>query len=216
MVCRRHTCNRGFTLIEVLIAMAITALVATLAFASLDSTMDSVEGLREQGERISEINRAWGLISRDLEHFANRPVRNEFGSVSAAMIGGEVVDQTLAFTRIGWHNTTGRVRSNMQRVRYVLEDTTLYREQFLVLDRTSESEPQRVALLEDVNIIEFRFLGRSIEVPQGELETDTWPEAWAIGGTGQAVPPPGALEIRLELEDWGEVRWLYDLPAEQP
>lgn len=205
----------GFTLIEVLIAMAITALVATLAFASLDSTLDSVESLREQGERISEINRAWSLMSRDLEQFANRPVRNEFGSISSAMMGGQVEDQTLAFTRTGWHNTTGRVRSNLQRVRYVLENTTLYREQFLVLDRTSESEPQRVALLEGVNLIEFRFLGRSTEVRQGPLETDTWPEAWAIGGTGDAVQPPGALEIRLELDDWGELRWLYELPVSQ-
>jgi general secretion pathway protein J len=210
---RQQLKHRGFTLIEVLIAMAITAMVATLAFASLDSTLDSVEGLRDQGERISEVNRAWVLISRDLEHFVNRSVRNEFGSVSAAVMGGEVVDQTLAFTRTGWHNTTGRVRSNMQRVRYVLEDTTLYREHFLVLDRSSESEPLRVALLEDVTRMEFRFLTPGTQLPQGVIETENWPEAWAVGASGEATPPPEALEIRLELEDWGEVRWLYELPT---
>jgi general secretion pathway protein J len=204
--------SRGFTLIEVLIAMAITALVATLAFASMDSTIDSVERLQEQGERISEVNRAWGLISRDLNHFINRPVRNEFGDWSSALMGGEVADQTLAFTRGGWHNTTGRVRSNMQRVRYVLEDTTLYREHFLVLDRTSETEPQRVALLEGVNFMEFRFLSAGAELRTGEFDTERWPEAWAVGNSGEAANPPEALEIRLELEGWGELRWLYELP----
>ena len=208
--------DRGFTLIEVLIAMAITAMVAAMAFASLDSTLDSVEGLRQQGERISEVNRAWGLISRDLNHFASRPVRNEFGNWNSAMMGGEVADQTLAFTRGGWHNTTGRPRSNMQRVRYVLEDTTLYREHFLVLDRTSESEPLRVALLEGVNRVEYRFLGTATELRQGEFDTENWPEVWAISGTGEPAPAPGALEIRLELDDWGEVRWLYELPQAQP
>lgn len=208
--------SRGFTLIEVLIAMAITAMVAAMAFASLDSTLDSVEGLREQGERISEVNRAWSLISRDLNHFMNRPVRNEFGSWNSPLMGGEVADQTLAFTRGGWHNTTGRVRSNLQRVRYVLEDTTLYREHFLVLDRTSESEPLRVALLEGVNRVEYRFLGTATELRQGDFDTENWPEVWAIGGSGEPAPAPAALEIRLELEDWGEVRWLYELPQAQP
>jgi general secretion pathway protein J len=203
---------RGFTLLEVLIAMAITAVVALIAFTSLDSGINSVETLRAQGERISEVNRARDLITRDLNHFVNRPVRNEFGGLSSAMMGGKVADQTLAFTRGGWHNTTGRVRSNMQRVRYVLEDTTLYREHFLVLDRTSESEPLRVALLEDVNFMEFRFLSASAELRIGELDTERWPEVWAIGGSGDVVRPPEALEIRLELEDWGELRWLYELP----
>ena len=209
MTARAH---RGFTLIEVLIAMAITAMVATLAFASLDSTLDSAEALREQGERISEINRAWNLLSRDLSHFVDRPVRNEFGAVVPAMLGGERVDQQIAFTRVGWFNTLGRQRSHMQRVRYVLEDTTLYREQFQVLDRTNESEPQRVALLENVNLMEFRFLAESIEIPPNEIETENWPETWGLDG-GQGInTAPEAVEVRLELDDWGEVRWLYELP----
>ena len=202
----------GFTLIEVLIAMAITAMVATLAFASLDSTMDSAESLREQGERISEINRAWNLLSRDLSHFVDRPVRNEFGSVVPAIVGGERVEKTLAFTRVGWFNTLGRRRSHMQRVRYTLEDTTLYREPFQVLDRTSESEPQRVALLENVNLMEFRFLGESIQLAPNDFETENWPEAWGLNGGVGVNTVPDAIEVRLELEDWGEVRWLYELP----
>ncbi len=208
-------CARGFTLIEVLIAMAITAMVATLAFASLDQTMNSAETLREQGERISEINRAWSLLSRDLSHFIDRPVRNEFGATVPAMFGGERVEQQIAFTRVGWFNTLGRQRSHMQRVRYVLEDTTLYREQFQVLDRTNETEPQRVALLENVNLMEFRFLGDGIELAPNEIETENWPEAWGLNG-GQGVNTvPEAVEVRLELEDWGEVRWLYELPQRE-
>ena len=202
----------GFTLLEVLIAMAITAIIAALSFASIDQAMNSVEGLRRQGERVSELNRAWGLLTRDLHHFVSREVRNEFGGVDAPLMGGEIANSSLMFTRTGWHNTIGRVRSNMQRVRYILEDTTLYREYWLVLDRTSESEPLRVAVLEDVESIEFRFLPASFAVGPREFETDDWPEAWAVGGTGNGTGVPEAVEIRLTLEDWGEVRWLYELP----
>ena len=205
----------GFTLIEVLIAMAITAAVATLSFASLSATMNSVEGLRDQGNRITEMNRAWGLLTRDLQHFVNRPVRNEFGSTDPSLVGGEVADQSLAFTRIGWHNTTGRPRSSMQRVRYILEDDTLYRESFLVLDRTSESEPRRVALLEGVLAFEMRFLDANAQIRDNELETDDWPEAWGMGAGVVGQAPPGAIDVRLELDGLGEVRWLYELPGSQ-
>ena len=184
---------RGFTLLEVLIAMAITAIVAALSFASIDQAMNSVEGLRRQGERISELNRAWGLLTRDLQHFVTRDVRNEFGGVDAPLTGGEIANSSLVFTRTGWHNTIGR-------------------EYWLVLDRTSESEPLRVALLEGVESIEFRFLPASFAIGPREFETEEWPEAWAVGGTGSAAGIPEAVEIRLTLEDWGEVKWLYELP----
>jgi general secretion pathway protein J len=206
------TRRAGFTLIEVLIAMAITAMVAALSFASLSRTLDSVEGLREQGEQITSLNRAWGLLSRDLQHFVDRPVRNEFGAVDPSLFGGEIADSSLSFTRTGWHNTTGRPRSSMQRVRYMVEDETLYRESYLVLDRSSETEPRRVALLEGVSGFEMRFLAPDAQLRSDELETEDWPEAWAVGGSAQDQAPPEAIELRLELDGWGEVRWLYELP----
>jgi general secretion pathway protein J len=175
--------------------------------------MNSVEGLRDQGNRISELNRAWGLLTRDLQHFVNRPVRNEFGSADPALVGGEVADQSLSFTRIGWHNTTGRPRSSMQRVRYMLEDETLYRESYLVLDRTRESEPRRVALLEGVTVFEMRFLDPGAQIRGDDLDTDDWPEVWGVGASVAGQVPPKAIELRLELTGLGEVQWLYELPG---
>ncbi len=205
----------GFTLIEVLIAMAITAMVATMSFASLSATLSSVETLRERGERISELNRAWTLFSRDINQFVARPIRNEFGARESSLFGGAAVDQSLSFTRIGWHNTNRQTRSHMQRVRYLVEDDTLWRESYYVLDRTSETEPQRVALIEGVLDFQVAFLGEGIELRGEEIDTDDWADNWGISGSSGFVPPPQALELRLELEDWGELRWLYDLPRQQ-
>ncbi len=204
----------GFTLIEVLIAMAITALVATLSFASLDAAISSVESLRDRGGRITELNRAWNFFSRDINQFVSRPIRNEFGNRESALFGG-AADQSLSFTRIGWHNTNQRVRSHMQRVRYIVEEETLYRESYPVLDRTSESEPRRVALLEGVLDFQLAFLGPGIELRVDEWDTEGWSDNWGIssGSSGQ-VPPPEALELRLDVEGWGELRWLYDLPSQ--
>jgi general secretion pathway protein J len=205
----------GFTLIEVLIAMAITALVAMLSFTSLSSVLTSVEVLRDRGQRISELNRAWTLISRDLSHFVARPVRDEFGQIESAMSGGAEVANGISFTRGGWHNPNRQLRSQLQRVRYRLEDDVLWRESFIVLDRTSESEPQRARLLTGVDDFQLAFFGAAVSLGGEELDTEDWPDNWGVSASSTgAVAPPQALELRVQLQDWGEVRWLYDLPPQ--
>ena len=46
------------------------------------------------------------------------------------------------------------------------------------------------------------------------LETRDWPESWVADTStpGASLVPPAAVEIRLQLEDWGEMRRLYALP----
>ena len=78
----------GFTLLEVLIAMAITAFVALIATTSLSRVMDGVESLRATADRTYDVNRAWMIISRDLRHLAERPVRDEFGADSSRRMPG--------------------------------------------------------------------------------------------------------------------------------
>ena len=232
----QSNCNssRGFTLIEVLIALAITAAVATLAFSSLSAVLGSVESLRREGGRIAEVNRAWTVLTRDINQLVPRPVRNEFGAVEPAMASFDATGPGLNLTRAGWHNPNRQVRSTLQRVRYQLEDDILWRESYAALDRTEASEPQRARLLEAVESFELAFLSRSTPLPQGDLNTGGWLRAWPQGQfrdspqEGSAPPAafapepsaafapesvPEALEIRLVLKDWGELRWLYDLPV---
>jgi len=205
---------RGFTLLEVLIAMAITALVATLSFSSLSAVLSSVESLRASNDRVSEINRAHTIITRDLRQIVMRPVRDQFGARESALIGASTIGTGLSFSRGGWHNPNQRLRSDLQRVRYLLEEDVLWRESYLVLDRTDESVPQRAKLLEGVTDFQLRFLGPGVELRGEELDTDDWPDSWGINAGGAALlAPPQALELRFELEDWGELRWLYDLPG---
>ena len=134
------TVSKGFTLLEVLIAMAITAFVAAVAYSSLATVLSAVESTRESANRTFEINRAWMIISRDLRQFAPRAVRDEFGEGEPAMSGGPVARFLLSFTRSGWHNPNGHPRSNLQRVNYRLEDNILWRDTYPVLDRTPEIE----------------------------------------------------------------------------
>ncbi len=94
----------GFTLLEVLIAMAITAFVALIATTSLSRVLDGVESLRTSADRTYEVNRARMIISRDLRHFVERPVLDEFGEIEAALPRGPLARFALRFTRAGCHH----------------------------------------------------------------------------------------------------------------
>ena len=77
-------CSPGFTLVEVLIALAITAFVSTIAYTSLSTVISGAESTRTAAERSYAINRAWMIISRDIGQFVARPVRDEFGELEPA------------------------------------------------------------------------------------------------------------------------------------
>ena len=112
----------GFTLVEVLIAMAITALVAAAAYAGLTNVLNGADRLRATGNRIRDLNRALALIDRDLRQVVERPVRDEFGAYQPALAGGPLAVFPLSLTRAGWHNSLQQPRSELQRVHYYLED----------------------------------------------------------------------------------------------
>ncbi len=210
--------SRGFTLVEVLIALGITAFVSVIAYTSLSTVITGVESTRETTRRVVEVNRAWSIISRDLRQFVPRPVRDEFGEEEPAMAGGPAARFALSFTRTGWHNPADHPRSHLQRVNYRLEDGALWRDTYPVLDRAGDTSAREVRLLEGVEYMTIAFLGSLAGVETADdsvsLETRDWPENWVADTStpGATLAPPAAVEIRLQLEDWGEMRRLYALP----
>lgn len=84
----------GFTLIEVLIAIAITAFVAVVAYNALSTVITGTEQARNQAQRLRDINRTFSTVARDLRLMVNRPVRDEFGLIDSALTGGPLARDT--------------------------------------------------------------------------------------------------------------------------
>ena len=208
----------GFTLVEVLIALGITAFVSVIAYTSLSAVLSGAERLRDNTDRSYEINRAFMILSRDLRQFVDRPVRDEFGEREPGLTGGLLARFPLSFTRTGWHNPNGYPRSNLQRVNYRLEDDALWRDSYTVLDRAASTEPTSVLLLEGVEEIQLRFLAGfdQLQVSSRGLNiyTSDWTENWVAdtSAPSASLGPPTAVEIMLQLDDWEEIRRLYALP----
>ena len=131
----RHV-SSGFTLVEVLVAMAITALISVVAYGALSSALSGAESVRSAMVRSQDINQTLALLSRDIRQVVNRSISDEFDQRAPALSGGELSRYSLTLTRAGWHNSTGAPRSTLQRVSWWIEDDVLWRAHFPVLDRT--------------------------------------------------------------------------------
>ena len=197
--------------------MAITALIAAAAYASVSNVLIGAEQLQAAGTRTRDLNRALTLLERDLRQFVDRPVRDEFGGTQPGLTGGPLALFPLSLTRSGWHNSLDLPRSDLQRVHYYLEDDALWRAYYTVLDQAVDTQLQRVRLLDGVENLELRFLPSIgvLEVDRNlSVDTRAWAPSWVPdpGASGQSLAPPTALELRLELQDLGELRRLYALP----
>lgn len=208
---------KGFTLIEVLIALMITAIVGAMSYAGLDAAIDALENQEQHQEELNELNTLFAIMGRDFRQAISRTVRDEFGEAESALIGEDDAFVTLKLTRLGWRNPRPDVisRSEMQRVEYRLEDKKLIRKFWYVLDRTSDEYGAESVLLEDVSELRFRFLAPPIVTEAGSRAAqwvDSWPPPSLDISTGAKADLPLGVEITLEAEGFGQIKRLYELP----
>ena len=195
----------AFTLIEVLVSLAIFAILATLAYGALSRTLDSAEMLNERMDRLQAIQRTIRLLSEDLQQLSPRPIRDELGDgFGAALDTGFDSGFALELTHGGWSNPIVLPRSTLQRSAYRIEEDELIRYHWTVLDRTLANEPLSITLLDGVESILFRFLQAD-----GEW-VEQWPPSNRPGPLG-ARARPRAAEIILTLTDEGEIRRLLEV-----
>jgi general secretion pathway protein J len=194
--------TRGFTLLELLIAVAIFAVIGVMAYGGLQAVLAQQVIARENADRFREIQFAVQQLSRDLYQLQPRPVREELGDgVRSALLSDARNRYPVEFTRGGWSNPLAQPRAAVQRVAYQLDDDRLMRLHWFVPDHTLAEEPVEREILSGVREFRLRFFS-------ARGWSDDWPP-----GLGEQDPAllPTALEFTIELEDWGEIRRLIEL-----
>ena len=188
--------GRGFTLLELVVAIALLAVVSALGYTSLRYLQSSASNAEDHLENLRRLQIAVGVFERDLRNVARRPV-----SVGLAMRRASVVGTAsdLELTRGGVTRVTGSGASGLVRVGYRFRDGQLNRHVWNVLDRPTDVTLGRSRLLIDgLTSASFRYAS----------ENGSWLDEWQVE---PAAAWPRAVELKLTSPRLGNVRRLIVL-----
>lgn len=211
MMANQH--QRGMTLIELLVAMAIFAVMTSSMFIAFNSFQKAKEVTDVNAERLKQYQIAFNIISRDIQQMAPRAIRDEFGSETRLYALRAESDNAIEFSRYGWNRSpfSKTKRSEIQRVSYYLEEKKLMRASWRVLDRAEDTTPSRTELLDEVESLSFLFFYQDKQ--NKWKEEASWPPySMMSGGSGDPthIPErefillPKVLDIKLTTSDMGE------------
>ncbi len=215
---------RGFTLIEVVIALFIFSLIASGTIYALRLGIDAERQLTSADGKLRNSQVMRTLIKEDLAQLLQRSARDEFGNpVLLGFQGGLSANSDnrdaeteilMRFVRNGWTNPGYREpRASIQYVEYLVRDETLIRRTRPFVDAARDLPTEDRPLQTGITDVEIAFVNG---FGNGELLwADRWPVIPAaaipilqdLGNTGEA--PPRALRLTLDSVRTGPVEHLF-------
>jgi len=197
-------CQPGFTLVEMMVAISIFAVIAAIGFGGVRAVSESRFTTGTVAARLVDVVRALDTFSTDMEHVVARAIRDEHGDSQPALLATPGREGTfLELTRAGNPNPLGLPRSTLLRVDYSFGDGSLSRHQWGSLDRSPASAPRNTRLLTGIDRLEVRYLDEHLHWHY------VWPPA-ELGDADQQTLPRG-VELRLEIRGWGSINRLFRL-----
>jgi general secretion pathway protein J len=177
----------GFTLLELVIAIAIFALLGIGCWRLFDTIVRAERNSSAHEQALRSLQRAVGLIERDVLQV----------QTSAKQPGIQLLPDQLTLRRGNWRNPLGQPRSELQDISYRLENGVLW--------RYSQGRDlpvlQKQKLLSDVRDLSWRLFD-----PDSGWRSD-WPNGKAAPNTTAR-----ALEIQFSVGRFERVRRVLLLP----
>lgn len=137
------TYQKGFTLLELLIALALFSLLAMGCWRLFDTLLRAERQSSEQARELRQLQRAVAVIERDVLHAM--PAK-----------GVHLSPGLLNLQRLGWRNPLDQARSEWQEVTYSVEQNELWR-----YSRADSGEQQRQRLLAELGELRWQVLDRA-------------------------------------------------------
>lgn len=192
----------GFTLVELMVALAIFGLISAAAVGLLAFSVRAQGAASERLDAAAALRRADALLSADLAQATGRTTRDGLGAIEPAFVGtdGATGETAFGFVRGGWSNPDARPRASLQKVAYALEGDRLVRRAWPMLDGAMPGDP--AVVLREVEALEMRY----------RLSDGEWRERW---NPTRPTALPRLVEATITLRDASPVRltWLVGTGA---
>ncbi len=191
--------RRGFTLVEMVVSIAIFAIISVAIYATVARFMALNADLRQRTDQMSRLNVLFMLLERDMHNYVDRPVRGAYGdALPAFQAYAQAQDQTRLFEMTVATPSYQQLDSaTLTRVAWLLRDHAIVRQSWAVLDRAQDSEPREELLLDNVDDVVVEYY-----VKKGK----TYPvrDQWSSGSA-----PPGIV-VTVSLAGGPSYRRIFD------
>lgn len=184
----------GFTLVEMLIALAIFGILTAAAVGLLSFSVTAQDFSDRQLRTLTSIRRAGALLNADLAQATGRTWRDGQGQSQPAFSGAQGGERLMVLVRSGWDNPDDQPRSSLQRVEYRFQNGRLLRLGFAGVDGAGASTV--TTLVDEVRDVQLRYRDRS----------GAWQETWAPDDPADL---PAAVELTVASARFGPVRQLF-------
>jgi len=205
--------QRGFTLMEVLIAVTITAVIGLGVWQVINGIVNSRDRVNELADDFDQLQRTMLLLERDLVQIVNRPARDLYGDFQPALTSRDD-EFVLLLTRQGWRNPLGIRRSELQRVGWEFTGNELRRRYWPAVDQGQDDDSEDVLMLSGVKDVSVRFLNDQ------RAWVDEWPSTAAMAALEPGEVPdtglPLGMEMTIEHEVFGKLVRTFALPDFDP
>ncbi|MFT6578044.1 MAG: general secretion pathway protein J [Zhongshania sp.] len=195
--------QKGFTLVELLIAVGIMALLGTVGAMLLNSSLENQAAIDTRQQGLERVALALTVFRRDVEQITQRIPRDAQGDKMAANLLAEQVgeDSELEFVHGGRRILPGRgLGSTLERVRYVREEKELIRYSAAVADPSGNTPWQRQVLLRDVSAF-------VVELYDGNRWSTFWPPSTQVSAS-----QPRSLRMTVSTGPWPDIQLNVLLP----
>jgi len=192
--------RRGFTLVELLVALAIFSVMSVVAYRGLNAVLETREHLVAENRKWRELAVFFSQMKEGVTNAVDRPVRDSGDLQAPSFLGKpEAVgenDAQLIFTRLGLPGQQGHL-GDLQRFGYRLRERNIELLVWPVLDQAPHTRPTVSLALGHVSSFVVRYLdGKGV-----------WQAKWPVIGQNDALPR--AVEVRLGLESGEQVTRVF-------
>ncbi|MGC5704345.1 type II secretion system minor pseudopilin GspJ [Pseudomonas sp. NFXW11] len=198
--------QRGFTLLEVVVAIAIFSLLGLATYQLLDRVLRSDQRIGQHEQQLRDLQRALSVFERDLVQARRHALADDPG-LRLALLGEP---DAVRLVRGGWPNPLHYPRSNLLQVSHRWLDGAWLREAQALSQPVAEPgaetpdagvKHQQQQLLRGVQLTRLRYIDG-----HGQAH-----EHWPV--STERLSLPAAVEVELDAPGYPQVRRVILLPG---